>query len=338
MVEVTLSISGSVGRAPRGLNSPTDVRNVQLLLNNRSGPINRVPETGRFDAETLAAIIEFQRTVVKMPQPDGLITPTSSTLLALNDPANQWGGAAASAGTDDPKTAFEAELARTLSTQDQAEFGQFYRDKLEDLLKGMQGAGGRAEDARRLARVLQFIRTQGMTAEESYNIIGRIPARQFEAFMKVLVPTSAFGKAIAKFGSKAEKLGFLVLAIDVALYSANGDFGAAAGEIYKFVMGKLIPWAGMIEGLGSLLDVVLPGNVKSKTFVKALRSLDPIGLGGAGLDAIGSIIKFAIYADNQQQADLILNRAVERLKKGPAAILQAPGEYIGDKVWHWLND
>jgi peptidoglycan hydrolase-like protein with peptidoglycan-binding domain len=72
-------ITGSVG--PNGDNNEADVRIVQQLLNqHRDSPIG---VDGDFGDETEQAIVDFQRDVVHMQNPDGEIDPGGPTFKAL---------------------------------------------------------------------------------------------------------------------------------------------------------------------------------------------------------------------------------------------------------------
>ena len=75
-------ITGSVGR--RGLNRVQDVRTVQALLNqHRALPLPAISVNGVNSNETIAAIEEFQKNVVKLKTPDGRVDPGGKTWKAL---------------------------------------------------------------------------------------------------------------------------------------------------------------------------------------------------------------------------------------------------------------
>jgi predicted chitinase len=65
----------------------------QLLNKHRPPPLRRIDEDGVVGPETISAIEEFQRRVVKMSTPDGRVDPDGTTLRALS---GQQGTAAAS--------------------------------------------------------------------------------------------------------------------------------------------------------------------------------------------------------------------------------------------------
>lgn len=72
----------SVGR--RGKNLPDDVKLIQQLLNfNLPVPPKALDENGSMDADTISAIEEFQRRMVGLGTPDGLIEPNGPTFKLL---------------------------------------------------------------------------------------------------------------------------------------------------------------------------------------------------------------------------------------------------------------
>ncbi|MCY2967675.1 MAG: peptidoglycan-binding domain-containing protein [Planctomycetota bacterium] len=84
-------ISQPVGRGVANTNR-ADVRLIQQLLNqHRKPPLRMLMETGVIDAETIAAIEEFQKRVVMMSVPDGRVDPGGATLRALSNPPTTAG-------------------------------------------------------------------------------------------------------------------------------------------------------------------------------------------------------------------------------------------------------
>ena len=99
-------------------------------------------------------------------------------------------------------------------------------------------------------------------------------------------PSSRFSKLLKSTSNIGSKIGLVMLAIDIADALKNGDFGIATGKIYKYFMGKRVPWASMIGALQEFVELVLPGSTKNSTLFKILRALDPIGLGQKGVDSV----------------------------------------------------
>lgn len=79
-----VEIKASVGR--KGKNRKRDVQTVQELLNaniTSISPLAMLETDGNCGQQTILAIDEFQRRVLKLKTPDGLISPDGSTLRAL---------------------------------------------------------------------------------------------------------------------------------------------------------------------------------------------------------------------------------------------------------------
>ncbi|MDI1242139.1 MAG: hypothetical protein PSX80_09495, partial [bacterium] len=118
-----------------------------------------------------------------------------------------------------------------------------------------------------------------------------------------------------------------------------GDAGAVAAELYKFVMGKLVPWGAIIEGVGSLLDGVVPEQTRKNSYAfKIMRSIDPIGLGAVTADTLGSIVTSGaeMAAAGRVDVDILTRRLtplVARMKQGPASLFVELGENSGDALY-----
>lgn len=88
---MSVTISRAVGRVPsnvRDANLSVDVVAVQKLLNahkKKQGVTSLLREDGRIGPNTIRAIEEFQRHVVRMSSPDGRVDPGGATLRKLND-------------------------------------------------------------------------------------------------------------------------------------------------------------------------------------------------------------------------------------------------------------
>lgn len=86
-------ISASVGK--HGVNRADDVRTIQMLLNKHRRAVDGpVAITGTANQETISAIEEFQKRVVKLINPDGRVDPQGRTLRALDVGPSALSGAA----------------------------------------------------------------------------------------------------------------------------------------------------------------------------------------------------------------------------------------------------
>lgn len=83
---MTICISRSVGR--NSANNKDDVKTVQILLNlniDKLTPLRPLTEDGLVGNQTIGAIEEFQRRIVRMVKPDGRVDPSGTTLRQLRE-------------------------------------------------------------------------------------------------------------------------------------------------------------------------------------------------------------------------------------------------------------
>ncbi len=81
-----MCILNSVG--VNGINNHIDVKTIQILLNMNLGklvPLSPLIEDGHMGNQTLNAIYEFQRRIVKMPNPDRKVDTKGNTLRLLQE-------------------------------------------------------------------------------------------------------------------------------------------------------------------------------------------------------------------------------------------------------------
>lgn len=142
----------SVGKD--GKNYPNDVQLVRALLNDNIGritPLRILNETGACDVLVIAAVECFQRRVLKMTPPDGLVDPGGRTFkrLSENHPGFEWSG-------DSSKWTLEKKLAS---------MNPAFRSKASQLLQRLKGQGFRPKVffAWRSVDVQRELKRQGRT-------------------------------------------------------------------------------------------------------------------------------------------------------------------------------
>lgn len=92
------NLTQAVGRGMANRNA-SDVKLIQQLLNqHRRPPFTQLPINGVAGTDTIAAIEEFQRRVVKMVHPDGRVDPGGTTFRLLSQ--SPGSGVATSPGKD----------------------------------------------------------------------------------------------------------------------------------------------------------------------------------------------------------------------------------------------
>lgn len=132
-------ITASVGRG--GINRVHDVRTVQELLNkNRKFPLKSINVDGLIGPETIMAIEDFQRQIVKLAHSDGRVDPGGKTLQALlsgkyltpSPPsANKFSGA----------TWWNANQAKYPNSNKIQDLDPNFRTKAQEFLACLQTAG-----------------------------------------------------------------------------------------------------------------------------------------------------------------------------------------------------
>ncbi len=202
---------------------------------------------------------------------------------------------------------------------------------------------GRAEDARMVATFFINLRRWGLTAQEIGLIFDKIKnfntLQAVKFFEATTAPTSKFASALKAVGEGAAKVGLVLTAIECAIHASRGDYSVIPAEIYKYAMGKGVPWAAVIEGIGSMMDSFVPENTRKNSLMfKMLRSLDPIGLGAVAVDSMASIVLtgYDMAIAGKINADVVtprLSRLVDRMKSSPANIFVQIGEDCGDALY-----
>lgn len=347
---MSLGINAPVGQGAMARNQPQDVKNVQQLINDRLSTGTKLVVDGKCGPKTIGAILAFQKNPMRLPMPDGRVDPRGRTIAALNDPANRLSYTPAPSAPPLPgqsSPAVEQGIREELKKKGVPEsridsLVKIYKDNIEGVLKAAGGIAGRIEDGRVMGRLLHQMAVWGFTAQDMAVVsaqLAKLNGKQFEAVVETLAaPGSKLGRLVGGAGSVAGKVGILTAAIDCAIAARDGDYSLIPAEIYKYAMGKAIPWAGLVEGIGSLLDAVVPENTRQTSqMFKVIRSIDPIGLGAVGVDSIVSVVMaFYDLVKSGGNVDVImprLERLVQRMKSGPARVFAELGEASGDALY-----
>lgn len=340
-------LRGSVGRG--GKNNWMDTTLVQHLLNDHTTPpMQYLSVDGLVGPRTIGAIKHFQKQVVGLEYPDGSVEPDGPTLQCLLAPSangTSWRGP----NTTHPKNqisgspkkalqhqkAMREEFARQGKTSEWEQFWDALVNGALPSIKLIIGAIGRAEDARSIARFYLRLREWGHSPAEVRQIFVyfvKLPDRKHA--IKMIEMTSDATKPAGKMLSYANEVGsvvgFIAFLVEYVDHWRKGDYHMAFVEVYKAAMGKAIPWAGMLEGLQSMVEAVFPATPNTGKFFKVLRAVDPIGLGAVAVDTLGV---FALAVFEGELSDQRLQRLVQRMKQGPARFFTEIGEDLGDALY-----
>ena len=312
---------------------------------------------GVFGPKTREWVIKFQRNNPPL-KADGVVGPkTLAKLQILAGGGSMVPGMPTIPPPPAPPTAsagidrFRAEMQQEFLKKGKppSEFDAFLKDLENDTIPGWKiflGGLGRVEDARQIASFWIELNHMLRGVEDQRKIvlagIAKLDKNDLLIFETLAKPTGKLGKAVAFAGSVASAAGLLVTAIECVLHARKGDYGAVAAEIYKYAMGKAVPWAAMIEGIGSLLDGVVPENTRKNSYAfKIIRSIDPIGLGATAVDSVCTIVKggvemFVKKNPNESALDTMtrnLAPLAARMKQGPTSIFAELGEKSGDALY-----
>jgi len=308
---------------------------------------------GVFGPKTREWVVKFQRSNPPL-RPDGVVGPKTLARLAAYAPGSGPGAPPPIGGITIPPAPpaagidrFRTEMLQEFEKKGKSnEFGSFLNDLEATTIPGWKnflGTIGRVEDARQLAafwiELSQMLR--GVEDQRRIVLVGiaKLNKNDLAIFEALAKPTGKLGKTVAFMGSVASIAGYLVTIIECVQHARRGDAGAVAAELYKFAMGKAVPWAAIVEGVGSLLDGVVPEQTRKNSYVyKILRSIDPIGMGAVAVDSLGSIVTAGaeMAARGRVDIDILTNRLtplVARMKQGPANIFVELGENSGDALY-----
>ena len=118
-------------------------------------------------------------------------------------------------------------------------------------------------------------------------------------FLEMMKTRPTLGPAVgrlAKLGKAMNIVAVVFCVSEVANHVDAGRYGPAAAEIYGTFMQIAIPWTGFIDAIQGVTFAYAPGlqNRPSVTmFFRILNSLNPIGMGKTGIDAIVTLIDAA---------------------------------------------
>lgn len=361
----SIGIRASVGRGAR--NDTTDVSAIQKRLNElMNSPRVKLVVDGRCGPKTEAMIADFQKVVLGTQKPDAKVDPNGGTIRALNDGASEgkWarmsmapvtGGPGpfpgmphtnpAQGGSRGQQLLQEAALAQNAGVT----FDEIRRNLIDTgfpPFKSFLGTISKAEEARAVVAVWKHIRTFGFSAPEAARIYTELakldPKITKDFFEAAAKPGSKLAGNLGKMAKFADKVGMVIVLIEVTDKMAQGDYLYGTAEMYKQFMGKAIPWAGAVEALQSIVEGVLPARAKNSDVFKVMRACDPIGLGAVGVDTIGTLaIGLVEMVTTGQMDSQRLNRLVDRMRSGPTAFFAELGDNLGASIYEmslWKKD
>ena len=309
--------------------------------------VSKLKVDGVFGSRTQAKVMKFQRLNGKL-KVDGVFGPKtleqfqlkiSNTRLAkgthLTAPVQ-------TITVSNKALKFQNEMQQTfVKSRKQSEWDTFVKaidqaviPEVTKVLLAIQNA----DTARVLVKAYLQLKSFGFTGKQIGVVFGQLSKLNGDELGKVLgvlgKPTGAFGKVLASAGKVATKMGLIVTFIQCLIYAKKGNYAAIFGEIYKFVMGKMLPWAGIVDALQTFVELVVQKSWKLNVIFKVLKVANPIGLGAVAVESIAASATAAYHVVVVGHGDLgaaipRLDKLVKRMKKSPVSIFVELGDNAG---------
>ncbi len=225
---------------------------------------------------------------------------------------------------------------RVVQQNQQKLFGEEFFEFLEETRTDWDNAvfiADRLDDAVKIVNYYKHLKALGLPISDIKGIVPIITQvkelkageKFFEAVMK---PGGKLGIVLKTAASAGRVVELVGLGLQVFVHLQRQDYYAAAAEIYRTLMGRAIGWAALIDGTESFVSA-LAGPAKNpkkdERFWKYLKALNPLGLGAAGIDAVGTMLHEMISRDKDPRR---MDRLVERLRTSPAQIFLEMGENL----------
>jgi hypothetical protein len=341
-------IQFSVGCWERGArNSPADVRVVQTLLRQaaraRSDPgmdprrIDGLISKSPGGSDTVKAIEAFQRKVVRIARPDGVVEPNGRTMRELLL-ASQGARGKLPANLDKFRDIAQ-ETVLTLKTEGTVDSWTDFLETVEQVSSDWDKvlfSITTGDAVRTAARFWVHLRKWGLTKSQINQLVrfmatgeGKWAGDWVERFVKYLGKSEGgLEKVVGKAAKAVDVVSYLTALIRVVVAWDKGDYHMVAVEGYKVYAGK-IGWAAFVNGMQEFVSCILPDSAKSG-FWKYLRVVDIVGLGGVAIDSYGVLVT-CIW---KREVDMArVTRLVERMNDSPAQIFAELGNNLGDAIY-----
>lgn len=313
-----------------------DVATVSRLLAKTGFPPSPSPIVdGGCEMRTVNSIIAFQKKFLL--NPDGRVEPNSETWRRLNGnppfPSSS-SGPAAGVGQFRKEITTSAQASGLSKTQIDEFFQWWEKNQLADIKKVL-GSVKLADNAIKFAKFFFTLRKWGFAVDELTRIfvlVVGLNAPEVIPFIEGVLRNGARIEAgLKKAGGVRNGLGLFLLFFSLYNNLNTGEYSQAAAKIYKFAMGKAVPWASVLDTIQSFLPAP---NAQSATFFKILRACDPIGLGAVAVDSFVVMVQAIIdWAMGRQFNDARLSQLVKRMKSGPTSLFAELGENAGDALY-----
>jgi hypothetical protein len=187
----------------------------------------------------------------------------------------------------------------------------------------------RVEDAVKIVNYYKAMKALQLPLSEIKGVVPIITkVTEGDKFIQAITkPGGKLGVVLGTVGKAGKVVEVVALLVQVGVHFKRKDYYAVAAEVYKFGMGKGVPWAGLVDAVEGFVSAVFPAKdpKKDERFWKYLKALNLVGLGGAGIDAVGTMIHVIVTKDMDPKR---MDRLVERLRGSPAQVFLEMGEKL----------
>lgn len=182
-----------------------------------------------------------------------------------------------------------------------------------------------------LNRLVDSPRTVSDIVYQLLKTRGRVGLFQFFGALEKSPKLAGDLKAL---GRRALVVSVIVTSIEAATLIHQGQYGAAAGELYKLGMGVAVPWAGLVDAAQSTVEALFPdsqGNQRVKRLFKLLEHVNPLAAGAVYMDTYVTVIEGILKLDLSTHR---FEELVGRMEDGPMRVYTEMGTHLGD----WVGD
>lgn len=182
-----------------------------------------------------------------------------------------------------------------------------------------------------LNRLVDSPRTVSDIVYQLLKTRGRVGLFQFFGALEKSPKLAGDLKAL---GRRALVVSVIVTSIEAATLIHRGQYGAAAGELYKLGMGVAVPWAGLVDAAQSTVEALFPdsqGNQRVKRLFKLLEHVNPLAAGAVYMDTYVTVIEGILKLDLSTHR---FEELVGRMEDSPMRVYTEMGTHLGD----WVGD
>jgi len=209
---------------------------------------------------------------------------------------------------------------------DWEEFRKFLEETMADWSTAFS-IGERVEDAVKVVNFYKGLKALGLPLSEMKAVVPiLLQVKEPDKFVAALIApgtkTAAAFKTLSKAGTV---VGAIMLIAQMSIHVIRSDYAAAFAEAYRFGLGKILPWLGLVDGVESLVSAFhkAPEGKKDDRFWRYVKILNVVSLNAASVDVVGTMFQMMITKDMDPKR---MDRLIERLRNSPLQVFLEIGE------------